>query len=92
MKSAIAEVLLMLTLCVVVVGFGRGWFALSSKNSETQTNKVDVNLVVDREMINTDAQSMKARATELASKVTEEAEELERHIQDRSTVGNPSRR
>jgi hypothetical protein len=91
MKSAIAEVLLMLTLCVVVVGFGRGWFALSSKNSETRTNKVDVNLVVDREKMNTDAQSMKARTTELASKVTEEAEELEKHIKDRSRVGNPSR-
>jgi len=56
-------VLLVLVLCVVGLGFYRGWFVLSSH--EAGSNKVDINLTVDRDKVTQDAESMKKKTTEL---------------------------
>jgi hypothetical protein len=87
-KSAIAEVLLMLTLCLIAVAFYRGWFTLSSETSDARPNKVDVNLTVDRDKVNEDAQSVKEKATKLTGEATEEAKELEKQVTGRSQIGS----
>jgi len=75
MKRSIIMVLLLLLVCVVAVGFYRGWFTLSSRNLDAGSNKVNINLTVDRDKMQEDAESVKNRATELTGKVTEQAPE-----------------
>ena len=50
----IIGVLILLALCVVGFGFYRGWFTLSSSSSDTNSNKVDYNLTVDRDKVKAD--------------------------------------
>jgi len=69
------SVLLVLLLGVVAVGFYRGWFTLSSHSPDTGSNKVNVNLTVDRDKMQEDAATVKKEATELVGKVTEKAAE-----------------
>ena len=69
-------VLFVIVLLVVGVGFYRGWFALSSGSPDAGSNKVDVNLTMDRDKIKEDAETVKKKATELTGKVTEEASKL----------------
>jgi hypothetical protein len=90
MKSAFWKLVLILTLCLIAVGFYRGWFALSSKTSDAPTNKVDVNLTVDRDKVNKDAQSVKEKTTTLTGEVTEEAKKLEKQVTSRSRTGSSS--
>jgi hypothetical protein len=59
-------VVLVLMLCVVGLGFYRGWFTLSSHSAEAGSNKVDINLTVDRDKVIQDAESVKKKTTELA--------------------------
>ncbi|HEX9636394.1 MAG TPA: hypothetical protein VGB99_02580 [Acidobacteriota bacterium] len=56
-------VVLVLALCVVGLGFYRGWFVLSSQ--EAGSNKVDINLTVDRDKVTQDAESVKEKTSEL---------------------------
>ena len=56
-------VVLVLALCVVGLGFYRGWFVLSSQ--EAGGNKVDINLTVDRDKVTQDAESVKEKTSEL---------------------------
>jgi len=70
------KVLLVLFLCVVAIGFYRHWFALSNSR-DTQSNKVNINLTVDPDRVQEDAETVKEKATELTGKITEEAKELE---------------
>jgi hypothetical protein len=73
MNRSFISVLFVLLLCVVAVGFYRGWFTLSSPSPDTGSNKVNVNLTVDQGKMQEDAESVKKEATELVSKVTEKA-------------------
>jgi hypothetical protein len=59
----------------LVVGFGfyRGWFTLSSPSRDTDTNKVNVNLQVDRDKMKEDAETVKKKTTELTGQATEKA-------------------
>ena len=59
-------VVLVLMLCVVGLGFYRGWFTLSSHSDEAGSNKVDINLTVDRDKVIQDAESVKKKTNELA--------------------------
>ncbi len=88
MKSAFWKLLLVLTLSVIGIGFYRGWFTVSSRSLETPTKQVNVNLTVDQDKVNEDAQRVKKKTTELVGKVTEEAKELEVRAKDKSRVGN----
>jgi cell division protein FtsX len=63
-------VLIVLVLLVVAVGFYRGWFALSSSGADKGSNKVNVNLTVDRDKMQEDAEMVKKKATELTDNVT----------------------
>jgi hypothetical protein len=72
MNRTILTVLLVLLVGVVALGFYRGWFALSSGGPDAGSNKVNVNLTVDREKMQEDAETVKKKAAEITGKVTEE--------------------
>ena len=69
MKKLIA-VLIVLVLLFVGVGFYRGWFALSKSIPDAGDNKVNVNLTVDGDKMQEDAEAVKKKAAELKEKVT----------------------
>jgi cell division protein FtsX len=64
-------VLFVLLVCVVALGFYRGWFALSSQNPNGG-NKVNINLTVDRDKMQEDAATVKKQATQVVGKPTEQ--------------------
>ena len=68
MKRLIA-VLIVLVLLVVGVGFYRGWFTVSKSDADVG-NKVNVNLTVDGDKIQEDAEAVKKKAAELTENVT----------------------
>jgi hypothetical protein len=72
MNRSIITVLFVLFVCVIAVGFYRGWFTLSSRNLDAGSNKVNINLTVDRDKMQEDAETVKNKATELTGNVTEE--------------------
>ena len=75
MKRSLITVLLVLLVCVVAVGFYRGWFTLSGRNLDAGSNKVNINLTVDRDKMQEDAETVKNKATELTGQVAEGANE-----------------
>jgi hypothetical protein len=72
MNRFLITVVLVLLVGVVAVGFYRGWFTLSSRSPEAGSNKVNVNLTMDGDKMQADAQTVKDQAAELTGKVTEE--------------------
>jgi hypothetical protein len=75
MNGSIITVLFVLLVCVVAVGFYRGWFTLSSRSADAGSNKVNVNLRMDRDKMQEDAETVKRKTAELFGKVTEQAPE-----------------
>jgi hypothetical protein len=73
MSRAIIPVVLVLFVLVIAVGFYRGWFTLSSTSPDAGSNKVNVNLTVDQDKMQEDAETVKAKTTELVGKVTDQA-------------------
>ena len=65
-KSSLFNVVLVLALLLVGVGFYRGWFTLSSHRDSVGGNQVDVNLKVDPDKAKADAEAVKAKAKDLA--------------------------
>jgi hypothetical protein len=74
MKRLIAVVVL-IALLVIGVGFYRGWFTVSSSDADKPSNKVSVNLTVDRDKIEEDAEAVKIKTTELTGKITNSTSE-----------------
>jgi hypothetical protein len=60
--------LLVFIVCVVALGFYRGWFTFSSK-PEAGGNKVDVNLTMDRDKMEQDAEKVKEKTAEFVGDV-----------------------
>ena len=69
----LSTVALVLIVCIVVAGFYRGWFTLSSRNSDSSSNKVDVSLTVDRDKIKEDTDAVKMKTSELTGNGTKPA-------------------
>lgn len=67
-------VLLLLVVFVIGLGFYRGWFALSSPDADPGSQKVDVNLTVDRDKMQADVDAVKQSASETVDKVTDGAD------------------
>jgi len=61
----IIKVLLVLALGVAVLGFYRGWFSISSRGRDAESNKVNVNLTVDPDKMRDDAEKVTEKTTEL---------------------------
>jgi hypothetical protein len=74
MNRTFSRLLLGLVLCVVGLGFYRGWFALS-KSRPDASHKVNINLTVDPDKVKADAGTLKGKTTELTGKAKEEAKE-----------------
>jgi hypothetical protein len=60
------SVLVVLIICVVAVGFYRGWFTLSGPNRDADGNKVNIGLSVDPAKAKADATQAKDKASELS--------------------------
>ncbi len=69
MKRLLA-VLIVLVLLVIGVGFYRGWFTLSKSDADPGDKKVNVNLTVDGDKIQEDAETVKKKAAELTEDLT----------------------
>ncbi len=66
------SVLVVLILCVVAVGFYRGWFMLSGPTRDSDGNKVNIELSVDPDKVKADAAQAKGKVAELSGKNKEE--------------------
>ena len=71
-KMTLFKVLVVLVLCVVGVGFYRGWFVLASHGGGNQSNKVEVHLTVDPDKAKDDAKAVEEKARELTGSAAEE--------------------
>lgn len=78
----IISVLLVLALCVVALGFYRGWFSMSSRPHDAQSNKIDVGLTVDPDRMKEDTRMVRDKTTELSDKAATEAKELRDQVRD----------
>ena len=63
-------VLFVLVVCVVAIGFYRGWFGLTSSNADDGSNKANVKLTVDKDKMKEDAGAVKKKSVELTDNVT----------------------
>lgn len=61
-------VVIVLVFLVVGLGFYRGWFVLSSPDADKESNKVNVNLSLDKGKIQEDAELVKNKAAKLGVK------------------------
>jgi hypothetical protein len=50
---------IVLAVCVVGIGFYRGWFALSQSSPELGNHRVNINLAVDPDKMKEDAAAVK---------------------------------
>ena len=82
MNRSSITVLFVLLVCVVALGFYRGWFSLSSHGPDAGSNKVNVNLTVDQGKMQEDAEALKNKAAEFAGKTTEGTNELSGRTKD----------
>jgi hypothetical protein len=83
MNRSVISLLLVLLVGVAAVGFYRGWFTLSSRSPDAGSNNVNINLKVDRDKMQEDAEAVKNKATELTGKVTAGAKEPNAQAKDR---------
>jgi hypothetical protein len=45
---------IVLLICLIGIGFYRGWFSISSSNPDTQGEKVNINMSVDKNKMKSD--------------------------------------
>lgn len=76
MNRNFVRVALVLLLCVVGIGFVRGWFVLSNPSPNAGSNKVNINLTVDRDKVEEDAETLRNKTSELTGKAKEEVKEF----------------
>jgi cell division protein FtsX len=63
--KTLMKMLFVLAICIVVVGFYRGWFSLSSSGRDVDSNKVNVSLTVDPDKMKEDAGKVEDKAAGL---------------------------
>lgn len=71
----LAKAVLLLLLCLVALGFYRGWFSVAG-HAGPQDNSVAVNMTVDGNKMKNDAEKMKNKTSELATEAVAEARDL----------------
>jgi hypothetical protein len=72
MRSLI-KLLVVLLICLAGIGLYRGWFSFSSHSPDTEGDKVNVNMSVDKGKMKSDVKKAK-------EKVKEEVNELEDRV------------
>jgi hypothetical protein len=70
------KVLVVLAICVAALGFYRGWFSLSSRSRDAESNKVNVSLTVDPDKMKEDAEKVEEKTAELTDNAAAQAKEL----------------
>ncbi len=75
MKS-IFKMLIVLVICLVVVGFWRGWFSFSSTGTGDK-QKEEINVSVDKEKIREDVQKAKAKIAGEVKETVDKVKEKE---------------
>ncbi len=60
MRSHLKLVIVLLS-CLVGIGFWRGWFSISSPRSDTEGDKVNVNMSVDKGKIKSDIKTVERK-------------------------------
>ena len=60
-----------LLLCLLVIGFFRGWFSFSNPSRDTDTNKVNINVSVDTNKAKADAQKAEQFTEKVAQRLKE---------------------
>lgn len=65
-KMTLFKVLVVMVLAVVGIGFYRDWFEVSSGRTGSGGGQVDVNLTVDTDKAQEDAQAVETKAREFA--------------------------
>ena len=63
------KLLAVLLICVVGIGFWRGWFSVSSPKSDTEGDKVNVNVSVDKGKIKADIKKVERKVEKGVSKL-----------------------
>ena len=75
------KTIVVLGLCVLALGYYRGWFTLTSQGRDAASNKVGVNLTVDPDKVKEDVGRVNEKASELGNqtkdKVKSDAEQEE---------------
>jgi hypothetical protein len=68
MRSLI-KVVVVLLICFVVMGFCLGWFSFSSRSSNAEGGKVDVNMTVDKAKMKEDVKKVKEKVKEEVNEI-----------------------
>jgi hypothetical protein len=68
MRMRFVTILFVLIVCLVGIGFYRGWFALSRSGPDTGSGKVNINLTVDPDKAKQDAEQVKDKVTGLGDR------------------------
>jgi cell division protein FtsX len=84
-SSKLLLVLLVLVLCVVGFGFYSGWFTLSSSRPGAESNRIDINLELNPDKVKADADTLKAKATELTGTASDGAQQPDDPAKDEVT-------
>jgi hypothetical protein len=87
MKS-ILWIVAVLAICIVGVGFYRGWFAFSGPQRDAE-NRVNINLSVDPDKVAEDAETVKEKTSELAGKAAGEVKEAKEQVKEKLNSDNP---
>jgi hypothetical protein len=64
------KLLIVLLICVVAIGFYRGWFSVSRSHPNPEDNKVNVNVSVDKAKMKSDVKEAEQKVKGLGSKAT----------------------
>lgn len=67
----VMKTIVVLGLCVVALGYYRGWFTLTSQGQDAESNKVGVNLTVDPDKVKEDVGRVKEKTTGLGNQATD---------------------
>jgi hypothetical protein len=76
--KTLGSLFLVLMLCLVVVGFFRGWYSFSGHGREAESNKVEVKLTLDPDRVKEDADKVKEKTTELGNQAKDKVKSTDR--------------
>jgi hypothetical protein len=73
----IFKLLIILVICLVGIGIWRGWFSFSISSGDTEKDKVNVGVSVDKGKMKEDVQKAKTKVAEEVKEAVEKVKEKE---------------
>lgn len=83
------RVLLILVVIFILVGFGRGWFYVTS-NQEVETDRVNVKLTIDPDKMKSDANRVGEAASDLTGDASTKTEGPESDLRNSEPQSDPA--